>query len=168
MTINDLFTRNTSEDDARAELIDKIANKLGFDPRTHDPQICWFWPGPFQRPDKFSSRKVPILRTRTGTIKPLRALMEYMERQPLPIHPHTKRQTHYVRPCEINHECVNPAHARVQRLRDPYECEIEYEQRHKFLFRDEMDELRRQCDDDLELIRVLAPLNVDTEHNLLS
>jgi hypothetical protein len=158
MTINELFNRNTSEDDALAKLIDKIANKLGFDPLTYNPQICWFWPGPFQRPNR-TLRQRPILRTSTGTSNPLRILMEFMEGQPFPKHPHKKRPAHYVRPCQLHHHCVNPAHARVLQLTDLYELNIPYEQRHKFYFPEEMWELLEQFDGDMEAIRSFAPLN---------
>src|SRR6266404_921171 len=149
-----------SEEDAKPikllppeRLMTQIVRKLGFDPLFHNPQICWFWPGPFQRPNR-TLRARPILRTRTGTSSPLQLLMEFVEGQPLPMHPYKKRPAYYVRPCRLHHQCVNPAHARVQKLKDPYELDITYEQRHKFFFPEEMDELVELCDGDMEAVRM--------------
>jgi len=55
---------------------------LRFDPKTHDPEPCWIWPG------SINKRGEQIL---SGNRNPLRPLVEYVNDCPLPRHPHTGR-----------------------------------------------------------------------------
>lgn len=99
---------------------------------TQTPALCWIWPGPFKG-------TLPIHRTKSGTSSVAKSIVEAFN-GPIPIHPHNGRPTHFVQPCCITRECVNPFHVRVLRKKDLWELEVPYDQV-RFYFPHELENL---------------------------
>lgn len=133
-------------------LIDRVIEKLGFDPNTHDPTHCWPWPGPNQdaksRRSIFGPKLRPYIKVGRSTQYVLRHLVQY-------VNPHQELHPYYkVRPCPETPTCVNPFHTRVYTVKSwaPYV----FDQR-KYLFDSEFDYQLRELGE--QAMRELYPLN---------